>query len=68
MVESTAFAECLESRKYQGALVRDSQEGKRLGVQGTPTFFINGRMREGELPLAVLQDLIERELRAKVKS
>jgi protein-disulfide isomerase len=66
-VESTAFAECLESRRHQGAVARDIQEGKRLGVQVTPTFFINGRMREGEQSFAALQELIESELQAKGK-
>jgi protein-disulfide isomerase len=66
-LESVAFAECLESSKYHAAVAGDILEGKRLGVQGTPTFFINGRMREGEQSLAAFQELIESELRAKGK-
>jgi protein-disulfide isomerase len=66
-VDAVAFAECLETSKYQAAVAGDIHEGKRLGVQGTPTFFINGRMREGELSLAAFQELIESELRAKGK-
>jgi protein-disulfide isomerase len=64
-VESAAFAACLESSKYHAAVAGDIDEGKRLGVEGTPTFFINGRMREGEQSLAAFQELIESELRAK---
>jgi len=48
---------CLTARCYGSA-----------SAAGNATFFINGRMREGQLSLAVLQDLIERELRAKDKS
>ena len=66
-VEGAAFAECLESSRYHAAVTGDIDEGKRLGVEGTPTFFINGRMREGEQSLAVFQELIESELRAKGK-
>jgi protein-disulfide isomerase len=66
-VESAAFAECLEGSKYHAAVAGDIDEGKRLGVEGTPTFFINGRMREGEQSLAAFQELIESELRAKGK-
>jgi protein-disulfide isomerase len=31
-------------------------------VSGTPTFFVNGRPLVGNLPLAVFQRAIEREL------
>lgn len=66
-LERVTFAECLARGKYHAAVAGDIQEGKRLGVQVTPTFFINGRMREGEQSLAAFQELIDSELRAKAK-
>ena len=66
-VDPVNFAECLAAGKYHAAVAADIQEGKRLGVEGTPTFFINGRMREGEQSLAALQELVESELRSKGK-
>ena len=37
----------------------DIQEGTRLGVSGTPTFYINGRALGGAQPLPAFQKLIE---------
>jgi protein-disulfide isomerase len=61
-LSSSAFSDCLESSKYQADVAGDLQEGARMGVSGTPTFFINGRLAEGAMPFAVFQKLIESEL------
>jgi len=61
-LDSSAFATCLVSDKYQAAVTSDVQEGTRLGVSSTPTFFINGRVLVGAQRLAVFQKLVEREL------
>jgi protein-disulfide isomerase len=66
-LKSAAFAECLERGRYRAEVASDLQEGKRLGIEVTPTFFINGRMREGEQSIAALQELIESELKPKLK-
>jgi protein-disulfide isomerase len=41
-------------------------EGQNLGVNGTPTFFVNGTPLVGAQPYAAFQQLIDSEL-AKVK-
>ena len=61
-LSSSAFSDCLASSKYQADVAGDLQEGARMGVSGTPTFFINGRLAEGAMPFAVFQKLIESEL------
>ena len=61
-LSSSVFSDCLANDKYQREVASDLQEGTRMGVSGTPTFFINGRMAEGALPLEVFQKLIESEL------
>jgi len=41
-------------------LVRaDFQKGLNLGVNGTPTFFINGKMLVGLQPVGVFEKVIE---------
>lgn len=57
-----AFEQCLNSRKYQAAVQKDVEEGTRVGVTGTPTFFINGRFLSGAQPLESFVRVIEEEL------
>ena len=39
-----AFDSCFDSGKYRGKVEADLRRGKQLGVQGTPTLFLNGKM------------------------
>ena len=41
-IESKKFDKCLNDNKYLGQVEKDIQQGKKLGVKGTPTFFVNG--------------------------
>jgi protein-disulfide isomerase len=66
-LDADSFATCLDSGKYAAAVAADVQEGARLGITGTPTFFINGRLVVGALPLEMFQRLIDRELRSRSK-
>lgn len=66
-LDANNFAACLESGKHAAAVASDVQEGMRLGITGTPTFFINGRLNVGALPLETFQRLIEREVRRQSK-
>ncbi len=61
-LEAGAFAQCLDSRRHEPAVAADIQEGASLGVDGTPTFFVNGRRLVGSQPLATFQRIIEAEL------
>lgn len=61
-LDDKKFAECLDSGRARAAVSADVAEGTRLGVSGTPTFFINGTPLVGNVPLADFQRAIEREL------
>lgn len=61
------FGKCLRSGKYRTAVEADVEEGRRLGVTGTPTFFINGRSLVGAQPLPAFQGIIESELQLAPK-
>ena len=37
------FNNCLDTEKYKNEVEKDIKDAKDLGVQGTPTFFINGK-------------------------
>jgi protein-disulfide isomerase len=53
-----AFDQCLSSDKYEAAVLADGQEGARLGVQATPTFFLNGYILAGAYPIEAFEQAI----------
>ena len=56
------FTADLASDKFAALMQRDLAEGNKVGVDGTPTMFINGRRLVGAKPEAEIVALIESEL------
>lgn len=46
----TNFKNCINSQKYMPNIQKDFEDGQELGIAGTPTWFINGIMVEGNIP------------------
>lgn len=61
-LDGKTFSECLDSGKFAEEVRDDTEEGQRLGVRGTPTFFINGRMLVGAQPFSKFKRIIDEEL------
>jgi protein-disulfide isomerase len=61
-LEMKTFELCLNARIYRSAVQRDIDEGTRVGVVGTPTFFINGRVISGAQPLDSFTRIVDEEL------
>ncbi len=61
--DTKQFDECLDSDKYISQVNKDQQDGAKIGVSGTPSFFVNGKMLTGAQPLDAFKKLIEEELR-----
>ncbi len=59
-----AFNSCRSSNKYIDQVNKDRADGESLGVQGTPTFFINGKMYTGSYSIEGFRRAIEAELAA----
>ncbi len=57
------FRKCLDSEKFNKVVQRDEDEANRLGIQSTPSFFINGRLLSGAQPESEFIRIIEDELR-----
>ncbi len=53
------FDHCLDSGETAGIVNADRQQCASAGVQGTPTFFINGKMLVGAQPYAQFRRMIE---------
>ena len=58
-LDPAAFDQCLDSEKYKGEVMKDKMEGEAAGVQGTPTFFINGRVMGGAQQYPEYKKLID---------
>jgi protein-disulfide isomerase len=52
----------LEDPEVIAQVERDQAEAKRFGINGTPTFFVNGRKITGAQPLDTFRTLIDAEL------
>jgi len=61
-LDAEAFDECLDSEKYAQAVADDYRAGTRLGISGTPTFFINGRFVSGAVGIETFTEIIDEEL------
>ena len=53
---------CLDSGKFRSEVQKDSSDGQSAGVQGTPAFFINGKLVSGAQPFSVFKQAIDAEL------
>jgi protein-disulfide isomerase len=56
------FERCVSAGTHRATVQRDVDEATRLGLNGTPAFFINGRPVHGAQPLDVFARVIEEEL------
>ncbi len=61
-LDAEAFQACVAEGRFRDAVQLDLDDGRRAGVTGTPSFFVNGRMLGGALPLEEFVKVIESEL------
>ena len=54
--------ECVDSKKYEGLIDENLKYAEKLGVRSTPTFFVNGQIVAGALPINEFSEIIDREL------
>jgi protein-disulfide isomerase len=60
------FTACLSSGKHDEFIKQDTDFSTKLGVQSTPTFFVNGLAIVGAQPLSSFQQLIDKELAGEI--
>lgn len=60
------FTACLDSGKHDEFIQQDMDFAINLGIQSTPTFFINGLAIVGAQPLANFQQIIDKELAGEI--
>jgi protein-disulfide isomerase len=65
-LDVAAFQECLASDRHNDAINADSEFATNLGINSTPTFFINGLAVVGAQPLNMFQQVIDKELAGEI--
>ena len=58
-MDQAKFDQCLDSEKFKNEVLKDKADGDAAGVQGTPTFFINGRIMGGAQQYPEYKKLID---------
>lgn len=64
-LDAAAFSQCLESSKFSDVIKEDMALGEKMGVNSTPTIYINGRPLIGAQPFDVFKSVIDEELARK---
>lgn len=64
-LDASAFDACLTSGRHDDAIRAAFAQGEALGVQATPTFYVNGVLVSGAQPYDVFKTVIDQELAKK---
>jgi len=64
-IDVDRYKKDLVSAKVKKRIDGDSQAAAKLGVTGTPAFFINGRFLSGAQPFESFKRIIDEELKKK---
>jgi protein-disulfide isomerase len=63
-LDSVQFDKCLDSGEEATVVEKDRKEGERLGISGTPSFFVNGHYLSGALDYEALRQIVDQQLGA----
>jgi protein-disulfide isomerase len=61
-LDAAAFNKCLDGGETAAAVQQDREQGLRLGLSGTPSFFVNGHFLSGALDYATLRRMVDQQL------
>jgi len=61
-LDDNAFRSCLGSGKFKSSIEADIAQGQKLGVAGTPGFFVNGVFLSGAQPIGEFEKIIDTQL------
>ena len=61
-LDESDFNQCVGNQANVAQISKDLATGNSLGVTGTPTFFVNNKKIVGSRPIAIFNEVIEKEL------
>jgi len=67
-LDEAKFNQCINDQANVAGISKDLQAGQALGVTGTPTFFVNNKKLVGAQPVALLEEIIQAEIKGSPTS
>ena len=67
-LDGDRFDTCLDNGTQAAAVKKDLEEGKSMGLTGTPSFFANGHFFSGVIDYATLRDMVNQQLNLAASS
>jgi len=64
-LDLTKYDACVSTQKYAGRIETSYEEGEARGVQGTPTFFVDGRKYQGRATSDAMKALVDSVIAAR---
>jgi protein-disulfide isomerase len=61
-LDMAKFAAAIDAERFTAILERDRKEGEAIGINGTPTFFVNGTPLVGAQPLQAFAAAVDKAL------
>jgi protein-disulfide isomerase len=61
-LDQATFDQCLDSSKHRAVVQADYAAAEKLGVNSTPTTYVNGRPLIGAQPYETFKQVIDEEL------
>ncbi|MDD3778139.1 MAG: thioredoxin domain-containing protein [Patescibacteria group bacterium] len=58
-LDESRFTDCVNNQKYFPQIQKDVEDAEYLGIQGTPTWYINNMPLTGSLSVAELEEIVE---------
>ena len=60
-LDGERFDQCLDNGEMAAAVKKDFEEGKSMGLTGTPSFFVNGHFFSGGVDYGPLKQMVEQQ-------
>jgi protein-disulfide isomerase len=67
-LDAASFDQCLDAGEQAAAVRKDFAQAQRLGLTGTPAFFVNGHFLSGAVSYGTLREVVQQQLAASVSS
>jgi protein-disulfide isomerase len=61
-LDADAFDRCLDSGETAAVVKQDLEQGQKLGLIGTPSFFVNGHFFSGAASYSTIREIVDQQL------